>query len=367
MDRRQFILLSAWTVATLKLSLLQEKIISEACADDALGTLKNISKRNGYAFGCAIKSNFFSDKAFTEAVIREVAVIVAEYESKRHVIEPIRGVFHYEGMEKIVKFAQMHRMQVRGHTLVWHAYQPSWLVSALEVNPQIELLTEYIQKVVQHFRGRISSWDVVNEAVNPADGRADGLRNSVWLKAFGPSYIDIAFRSARKADPKVELVYNEMATEGVWKYGDQYRYFTLKLLEGMKSRGVPVDSYGLQAHLEPNDKPINQKKLASFLGEIKGMGLRIQVTELDVRDYKIGRSLESRNTIAADETRRFLDVVLDQGVTDYVITWGLSDRYTWLNDGKIKPLLSATPSPLPLDEELHRKPMWFALAKAFEK
>ncbi|MDD4910671.1 MAG: endo-1,4-beta-xylanase [Sideroxydans sp.] len=362
MNRRKFLLLSslAWAGLAFRGNGIAE---AQQISKRSL-TLRDIARGSGYDIGCAMTTSRFEDKLFMEAVRRECSCIVAEYQSKRHVLEPSRGMFDFEGMDRLVAFAHKNKMKFRGHTLVWHAANPAWLVAELNDVPKEGGLTEYIAKVVGRYRGRVHSWDVVNEAINPADGRSDGLRESIWLKAFGTSYIDMAFHAAHEADPNASLVYNDYNTEGVWKYGDAWRSSTIEMLAGMKARGVPIHAYGMQAHLDPNDRPIDPKVLANFLQEIKDLGLRIQVTELDVRDFKLGRSVEEKNRIAAETTKLFLDVVLSLSVTDEILTWGLSDKYSWLNDSKNAPFYGGIPSPLPLDWKMVRKPMWYAIAKS---
>jgi hypothetical protein len=59
------------------------------------------------------------------------------------------------------------------------------------------------------YRGRIVSWNVVNEAIEARDGRADGLRRSVLVEAFNESYLDPAFRFlvTHASDPSETPVY----------------------------------------------------------------------------------------------------------------------------------------------------------------
>src|ERR1700730_4064336 len=57
-----------------------------------------------------------------------------------------------------------------------------------------------IQQLAGRYRGRVHSWDVVNEPIEPKDGRPDGLRTAVFLEKLGPEYLDLAYRAARDAD-----------------------------------------------------------------------------------------------------------------------------------------------------------------------
>ena len=206
----------------------------------------------------------------------------------------------------------------------------------------------------------LSSVDVVNEAILP-DG--SGLRPSIWLDAFGPGYIDMAFHAARAANPKTRLVYNDFGCEP--GPNDRFRGAQLKLLDGMLARRTPLDALGLQGHLTCFGKKVDQKKLRDFLAEIRDRGLAILVTELDVDDTGGPTDIVARDRAVADETRRFLDVVLDNPSTVAVLTWNLSDRYVDPPDEAPLRAIGWRYRKAPYDNQLNRKPMWDALAQAF--
>lgn len=351
-----------WTRRRLLAAGAGAAFLRARAADASVHGLRKIAEQRGLVYGCSVHSRNLEHQDFAEALVREAGCLVAETESKRHIIEAVRGSFNFGPTERLLTFAEKHRMHFRGHTLVWHERNPNWLQDALEAGPSDRILTDYIQAVVQHFRGRIGSWDVVNEAVLPEDQRSDGLRNSLWTKAFGPGYIDLAFHAARAADPGTQLVYNETHLEAASDRGNFKRQHTLRLLEGMKARGVPIDAIGIQSHLRPYEWGLDEKALAHFLREIVDLGLRVLVTELDVRDWGGPLDLAKRYQEAADITQRYLSVVMTTSRVDAIVTWGLSDRYTWLT--RWKPTSSPDPAPLPLDRNMNRKPMWYAIANA---
>ncbi|HEY4112527.1 MAG TPA: endo-1,4-beta-xylanase, partial [Rhizomicrobium sp.] len=223
-------------------------------------------------------------------------------------------------------------------------------------------LIGYIEAVAGHYRGRMHSWDVVNEALL-LDGTGM-YRDTLWLKAFGPSYIDIAFHAARAADPHALLVYNDWGCEIA--PNDAFRARTLDFLEAALKRGVPIQAYGMQGHLAAFGHGVDQKKLASFLESIRAMGLRILVTEHDVDDSGGTLDVASRDRAVADMSRRFLDVVVDHPATIAVLTWGLSDRFLDPPGWRDR-LRGYSPRMLPLDRDLQAKPMWDALEAAFAR
>src|SRR5437016_11223920 len=100
---------------------------------------------------------------------------------KRAHVEATRGVLDFSACDEIAACARAHGMRLRGHPLVWHKRNPDWLEEAVRSTRDETLLASYIEMVVGHFRGHAHSWDVVNEAIAPEDGREDSLRRSFWL------------------------------------------------------------------------------------------------------------------------------------------------------------------------------------------
>jgi endo-1,4-beta-xylanase len=304
------------------------------------------------------------DSDFVPTLAREAGILIPEYEMKRGVLEPQPGRYDFSASDSLLAFSRGHAMSMRGHPLVWHKRNPDWLEQAVLEQRNVELLTGYVSAVVRHFRGQMHSWDVVNEAIAPGEGRADCLRQTVWLKAFGPNYIDAAFHAAREADPSVMLVYNDWGCEAGGAENDKFRAATLAFLDGLLARGVPIDALGIQGHISAFGAAVDQPKLARFLDDVKSLGLLVLVTELDVDDAGGSADVPARDNAVADATRRFLDVVLACSATRAVLTWGLSDRYLDPPNWRQR-LAGYSPRMLPLDANLQRTPMWHAMAHCF--
>jgi endo-1,4-beta-xylanase len=337
---------------------------AKAVVSDA--SLRVRAAKRGMLYGTCAGSYQLRDGEFADVLAYEANAMVPEYELKRDTLEPRPGVFDFSGADALTDFAHAHGMKMRGHTLVWYAANPPWLEAAVTAAKNEAVFADYIASVMGRYRGRIASWDVVNEAVWPQDGRSDGLRDCCWLRRFGPGYIDSAFDAARRADPSAQLVYNDWGCEGAERWNDDFRKHTLKLLEGMKKRGVPVDAYGMQGHFRAY-RPggtLDASKLKAFLAEIRALGYRLVVSELDVDDDGGPADAKVRDAKVADITARFLAPVMESGICDAILTWGLTDRYL---RGKIIPqdMWISLPRKLPLDASLRRKDMWWALAKAF--
>jgi endo-1,4-beta-xylanase len=321
----------------------------------------------GLFYGCAVERQSLADADFAAAVIREAGMVTASWEAKRDIVEAQQGNFDFGPADAIHNFAAANNMRYHGHTLVWYRANPDWLLARLARQPRQRLLTAYIKAVVSHFRGRVHSWDVVNEAIEPLHGRSDGLRRSAFLHAFGPSYIEIAFHAAREADPQAMLVYNDYEIEYASPQQADRRAAVLRLLTELVKRGTPLDALGIQAHLGAFGMDFNPRTFADFLSHVADLGLKIIISELDVVDRGGPEGIAMRDSKVAAMTKDVIAVALDEQATIGVLSWGLSDRYTWLSntdwgrwpDGQ-------PPRVLPLASNLERKPMWRALADCFD-
>lgn len=325
--------------------------------------LRTLAASRGLMFGAANNNFWLRDADFAQACAHDCGILVPEYELKRDLTEPSQGEYDFSASDALLDYAQKNGMLFRGHPLVWYASNPDWLEPAVAAVKGETIFTDYVRHAVLHYRGRMHSWDVVNEAIEPKDGRADGLRDSFWVRRFGPSYIDHAFHAAHDCDPNTLLVYNDYGLEQAGPANDARRRATLALLERLTAKGVPVGGLGLQAHINAFGRTIDQTKLAAFLDAVQSMGLRILVTEHDVDDTGGPSDIASRDRAVADATRRLLDVVLDNTATVAVLTWGYSDRFLKAESTRDQ-LLRGSPRSLPLDEAMRPTPMHAALARA---
>lgn len=321
-------------------------------------SLKTIAAAKRIVFGTAAASYELKDADFIAAMQRDVSQVVPEYEMKRKALEPAPGQYDFAGLGRLVDFAVNNDMTMRGHPLVWYYANPDWLKPALQARRDEKLMTGFIEAVLKRYQ--LASVDVVNEAIAP-DG--SGLRPSLWLDAFGPGYIDMAFHAARAANPRTRLVYNDFGCE--WGKNDRFRAMQLNLLDGMLKRGTPIDALGLQGHLSAFGPRVDQQKLRGFLTEVHARRLAVLVTELDVDDSGGPRDAASRDRAVADEARRFLDVVLDFPNTVAVLTWNLSDRYVDPPDEAPLKALGWRYRKTIYDMQMQRKPLWDALAQSF--
>ncbi len=335
--------------------------------------LNQLAAEKGLIYGAASRKGILSsDASCTAAIVKNCSMLVPEWEFKwtagSLTMRPSVDNFDFTAADWIANFAADHNLHLRGHTLVWHESLPSWFKKTVNRQNAAQLLENHINTVVKRYAGKIHSWDVVNEAIQPKDGRSDGLRITPWLESLGSNYIELAFRLTAAADPQALLVYNEGGLEYDNPEHEARRNAVLKLLERLKSNGTPIHALGIQSHLAPGEstKKFNAEKLRRFLENVASLGLKIMITELDVSDRKLPKNINIRDRMIAGTYEDYLSTVLDEIAVMAVITWGLSDRYSWLSE--FKPRKDNTRvRPLPLDVQMQRKLAWNAIARSFER
>ena len=336
--------------------------IKEPASDQPL---RRQARESGLIFGAATEYDLLvSDPALAGAFARECELLVLENDAKWERLRPSPDRFDFTKMDGMFTFAERHDMQVRCHPLVWHYQLPDWFDEVVTKENARELLVTHIETVAGRYAGRVHSWDVVNEAVSPDQGRADGLDNTPWLKHLGPGYIDLAFRTARAADPDAVLVYNDYAVEYDDEWHRSRRAVILDLLTGLLDHGTPIDAFGIHAHLYGHRAP-EFEPLLDFMDDLQALGLEIMITELDVADQELPADIDRRDQLIAKAYEDFLGMVLPHPAVTTLVTWGLADHYTWLNESR--PRSDGLPSrPLPLDDQFQRKPAWDAISRALK-
>ncbi len=325
--------------------------------------IATVAARQRRWFGSAVKDPLFTDLPFQQLVIEQCNILVCTYSMKWQFLEPQPGRFDFRLADRYVDFAEQHRMRIRGHTLVWESAVPEWLGEAL-ARDGLAVLQRHVRGVVGHYAGRVHAWDVVNEAVWPADGRADRLKVTPFLQALGPSYVEAAFVAAREADPHAVLYYNCNPAPYGRQYDRAHVEGVVALLERLKARGAPVQGFGLQGHLSTAlDGKLDEKTLAWLFQRVTDLGLEAMVTELDATDKGIPADVAERDRRVAAAYRHFLDVALSFPAVKGVLVWGLTDRYSGLN---------RWPRPdgwmvrgLPFDQCMQPKPARDAILDAF--
>jgi len=231
------------------------------------------------------------------------------------------------------------RMQVRGHTLVWHRVLPDWVLETAVAEREVHM-REFITRVMTRYVDDIDLWDVVNEPIADEGG---GLRSSIWSDSMGERYIDIAFAQARALDPNATLVLNEFDIGFAGPKIDGL----LALLDRLQAREVPVDAVGFQMHLFATYDDFDE--LAANFAAVAARGLDIHITELDV---SLTDTTDEQQQ--ADVYREVVEVCLEQPRCRVIQTWGFTDRYSFRSFF----------DPLPFDSDYAAKPAYSALQNA---
>lgn len=282
---------------------------------------------------------------------------------KWQTIHPEPRRFDFLRGDALVDFASHNGQRIRGHNLCWHKQLPRWFAAVATHRNAEMLLRDHIATVAGHYAGRIHSWDVVNEAVDVKDGRPDGLRVSPWLQLIGTQYLEIAFRAAALADPHALLTYNDYGLEQDSPDAEAKRTAVLRLLTSLKNKDVPLQALGLQSHLHAGPQPYSWDGLRRFLDKIQQLGLQVFVTELDVDDGRLPADIGARDGAVGELYRSYLKNVLQHPCVNAILTWGLTDRDTWLNS--FHPRADGQPQrPLPFDARLEPKPAFAAMREA---
>ncbi len=308
-------------------------------------------------YGAAVRVDALtSDAPYRAAVIANCQIVVPEGEMKWPDIHPARGEYRFEKADVLMDFARQNDIEVRGHTLAWYGGMPAW-TAAIGSRAEAEReLVGHIETVVSRYRGAIPSWDVVNEPLVDWPEDKSSLRPSIWTSRLGPDYLPIAFRATAAADPDTRLVLNEYDVEFRGARFAARRKALVRLLRSLRDRDVPLHAVGLQAHLFA-DRAIDRDGLQELLVEIATLKLDVLITELDVIDYGLPGKVGERDALVADMAGQFLGAVCDVVRPRAILTWGLSDRYTWVPT-YFKRTDGMPNRPLPLDAELKRKPLF---------
>jgi endo-1,4-beta-xylanase len=214
-------------------------------------------------------------------IAKQYNSVTAENQMKLKFIHPQKDRWNWEPADKIVAFAKDNNMKIRGHALVWQQNVPLWFVSnnASLVSKET-LLTNmklHIEAMINRYKANVYCWDVVNEAISDAPKDFFKEKDTLY-KIAGEDYVEMAFRYARAADPKAQLYYND------YRFSDSTkRRKIFELLKRLKTKGTPIDGVGMQSHYIPNE--VTRSYLQETIDMFVGLGLKVQVTELDVSVY----------------------------------------------------------------------------------
>jgi endo-1,4-beta-xylanase len=325
-------------------------------------TLREQAAQTTRLVGSATRSYALSEVPYATTLAREFNMLEPEDELKWEVIHPAPTTFDFLPADRLVIFARMHGMKVRGHTLVWHRQLPDW-VNAGKFSPaQLHhLLEDHIRTVVEHYRGKVFAWDVVNEAFDE-NGQ---LRSTIWSDApgigIGPgtSFIETALRWTHAADPDALLFINEAECETVNRKSDAI----YKVVEDLKRRKIPLDGIGLQMHIFDLNPDFDG--IAANIHRFAALGLLVHITEMDVAvPLKAdGQPRNPSDLVRQGEIyRKIASICVAEPRCTAFQTWGFTDKYSWIRSST----RGTKGDALPFDAAYAPKPAYFGLRDGLE-
>jgi endo-1,4-beta-xylanase len=325
--------------------------------------------KNYFTLGASVMpSNLSGDES--DLIINQFSSLTPENSMKMAPIHPEENRYFWDNADSIVNFAQRHGLKVRGHTLCWHNQTPRWLFtdsSGKTVTKEILLkrLKDHITTVVSRYKGKVYAWDVVNEAVS--DSPTEFLRNSTWYQVCGEEYIAKAFQYAHEADPDALLFYNDYNEINPAK-----REKIFKLVKSLKDAGVPIHGVGLQGHWSIYEPA--KEELDATISKFADMGLKVQITEMDISVYPKEHSRRERkpedanDAFTPDQEQKQINMYKTcfeifrkyKNVLSGVTFWNISDRHSWLDNF---PVPGRKDYPLLFDKDLKPKKVFWEILK----
>jgi len=332
-------------ISSIKSSSSSSKISSSSVASSISGVV-SLKALVDFPIGVAVGAGSESDSIINSSTATQQQAIAFQHFSqftagnimKMSYLHPSETSFTFTQADELVAFAAQHGIKIHAHTLIWHSdYQvPNFMKNY--TGDFAAMLKTHIQTVTSHFAGKVDSWDVVNEALaEDGDGAAvNGFRNSVFYQKMGLDFIDQAFINARAADPAADLFYNDFNIEN----GGTKTTNLLALVDGMKTRGVPITGVGFQMHVLL-DWP-SASTIEAAMKAVADRGLKVKISELDVRvNNKYNSSAPVYTSLtpaaAALQKERYRQIVaayvkvVPPAQRAGITVWGIWDADSWLN------------------------------------
>lgn len=294
------------------------------------------------------------DTAALKIVKAHFNAIVAENCMKSGRIQPQEGEFYFDLADQFVAFGEENDMLIHGHTLIWHSQAPRWFFTdsaGNEVSREvlIQRMKDHIYTLVGRYKGRVKTWDVVNEAILD-DG---SFRKSKFYEIIGKDFIKLAFQFAHEADPDAELYYNDYSMANPRK-----RVGVVNMVKNLQRQGVRIDGIGMQGHIGLRYPAIEEfeKSILAF----SNLGVKVMITELDLTVLPSPWENAGAEVSANFEYQQKMDPYVDglpedvreafherylsffklflrhQDKITRVTFWGVNDGHSWKNGWPIR-------------------------------
>ena len=337
------------------------------------GGLYQAASAKGIRYGSSTATwQFQPDPDYAGLYSRESGMLLTEDDLLWYRLKPTQdSPLDFSYGDQAVSFAAGNQQPVLAAHLVWDeglgdGWDPDALYN-LSTQEARDLLFGTIQEEVAHYAGQVKAWVVANEVTDGRRNDANGFWTvEPWYQTIGPTYVEEAFNLAHQQDPNALLLINEFGFETGSDAGVR-RASMLAAIDYLQSKSVPVHALGIQAHLNANGfaRSFDPAAYRTFLSDVAARGLSIFITEMDVQDDGLKADIPSRDAGVADVYSRYLSVAVQEPAVKVVLNFGLSDRYTWLQEDYPR-RDGAARRPLPFDENLQPKPAYDAILQAFQ-
>jgi len=334
---------------------------SGSAKQEKLPALKDIYK-DYFPIGNIINGRYMTNEYF-ELITAHFNTVTAENQMKPDGLAPREkgGQYNFSPADRLVNEMLDNGITVHGHTLVWHKQTPIWMTTGTPAQVR-ENMVNHIKTVLAHYKGKVISWDVVNEGIkeriNPGDQdlswKTQLREDSPWFIALGADYIELAFRTARAADPDIELYFNDYNLDNQRKV-----QVTVNMIKDINDRYKAegnkrnlIDGIGMQAHYETSTSAVNVR---SSIQKFKDIGIKIAISELDIVITSVGsgsfgtgknsETTEVQQRIQAITYAELFNIFKEnKDSISRVTMWGIDDESSWksrgnpcLWDGNLKP------------------------------
>jgi endo-1,4-beta-xylanase len=326
---------NGFTVDKLSASGLNGATVSAVDASTPLATAAVASSglqalatavRPGFTVGTAVALGpWVSDATYSSQLTQNFGSITLENALKPQFISPRQGVYTFQEADALIALAHANGMTVHGHTLAFSEANPAWMrnlptATAADRQATTAILLDYVSHVVTHFKGQLSSLDVINEPLDTDQGTS--LQQNIWYKAMGPDYMVRVSQAVHAIDPDIKQFVNENGAE---MSGDRQDAL-LALIQHINAQGGFIYGVGLQAHVYDMDTDaIDAGELNTTFDRFGAAGLKVRISENDVTD-------DSGITAQTAQYATIFATCLHNTNCVSYSTWGFNDRYDWFID-----------------------------------
>tara|TARA_R110002049_G_scaffold308910_2_gene514843 strand:- start:18913 stop:20124 length:1212 start_codon:yes stop_codon:yes gene_type:complete len=326
-------------------------------------TVKNVANNIGFYVGAGGLGNEDEQRVYAKKYFNSITP-GNDLKYGRLIKDDLK-TYDFSDADALVNFAIENDLRVRGHVLVWGRAadffkSPNLRVLLKDVptakmpDTLNNLIKSHITKILNRYKGKITEWDCVNEPLNVFDG---GFDNNIFYEFLGKDYIANAFRWAHEVDPDVQLYLNEQFDE----YDSEKAHSFLELVKELLADGVPIHGIGIQAHAM--FKIPDLKHYKTFVKKIEAIGLKFEITELDVR-LRLFDGYDDPYKAQGDFYKEFSKISIQSPFCKGITVWGISDKDSWFEG---MPYFAKPNDPLLFDKDMHPKPAYFGVLEALKE